>query len=137
MTLFDEAVAVNAERCPFHQDTLPMVVLTPELSHYGKMVCGDCGHFIRWLPKPTKLAGKRREQASLKQLFFDEGVTWCQMCMRDESDLPSGIVLHVHHLTEVQDGGGNARENLLLVCSLCHQMIHLLRSWNHQGEALR
>ncbi len=30
-------------------------VPTPELTHYGKDVCGTCGKFIRWVPKPETL----------------------------------------------------------------------------------
>lgn len=29
------------------------LVLTPELKHYGKYVCGRCGRFINWAPRPA------------------------------------------------------------------------------------
>jgi len=28
------------------------LTLTPELTHYGKVLCGTCGRFIRWEKKP-------------------------------------------------------------------------------------
>lgn len=28
-------------------------VLTPELVHWGKRICSDCGKFIGWMPHPA------------------------------------------------------------------------------------
>lgn len=40
-----------------HQNTKE--ILTPELQHYAKLVCSDCGTFLRWMPSPE--AAKRLE----------------------------------------------------------------------------
>jgi len=42
-------------------------ILTPELPHYGKEVCADCGKFFRWIPNPaTPSASKEAESAVAK-----------------------------------------------------------------------
>lgn len=35
-----------------------------------------------------------------------------------------GFALHIHHIVEVQDGGGNEPENLILLCVTCHDEWH-------------
>lgn len=35
-----------------HENT--EIIETPELIHYGKEVCKDCGRFIKWVSKPDK-----------------------------------------------------------------------------------
>ena len=37
-------------------------ILTPELVHYGKKVCEDCGKFLGWVsdPDPNKLSHKKK-----------------------------------------------------------------------------
>jgi hypothetical protein len=34
------------------------VILTPEYVHYGKLVCSECGSFIKWVSDPYKKAYK-------------------------------------------------------------------------------
>lgn len=36
-------------------DSLHLVEeIHPEQTHYGRLVCGDCGRFIKWLPRPKR-----------------------------------------------------------------------------------
>lgn len=34
--------------------------LTPELMHYGREDCIDCGKFVRWTPRPADVAKKKK-----------------------------------------------------------------------------
>ena len=34
------------------------LTLTPELVHYGREDCVDCGKFVRWLARPIDVARK-------------------------------------------------------------------------------
>lgn len=49
------------------------------------------------------------------------------MCRREELPLPE--VLEAHHVVEVQEGGSDERDNLWIVCTACHSMIHYLRTY--------
>lgn len=35
-------------------ETKTVLVMTPELTHYGKMICADCGAFRKWAKDPSK-----------------------------------------------------------------------------------
>ena len=39
--------------CPRCKSTETKEILTPELSHYGKIVCANCGCFQSWMPTPV------------------------------------------------------------------------------------
>jgi hypothetical protein len=43
-------------------------VPTPELQHFAKEVCADCGAFLRWLPKPENLERQKERQAQIEEL---------------------------------------------------------------------
>lgn len=43
--------SATCSRCKGHR---MKTSLTPELMHYGKMVCADCGNFITWLKTPDR-----------------------------------------------------------------------------------
>jgi hypothetical protein len=52
------------KRCPVHPDARISLTLTPEIKHYGKYVCEECGKFIVWAKTPTSsyaLADRQRE----------------------------------------------------------------------------
>ena len=41
-------------KCPNCGCELTRTILTPEMVHYAKSVCPDCGTFLKWLPYPHK-----------------------------------------------------------------------------------
>jgi hypothetical protein len=124
-------------RCPQHPDRDAVFVLTPDLIHYGKFVCPACGRLLSWAKKPDN-EGKRRRppQDHLHWVFEEAGIDYCQMCMRSRRELPHGTVLDVHHIVEVQDGGDHERSNLMLLCNVCHRIVHLLRLYRSAPEEL-
>lgn len=56
--------------------------LTPELTHYGKVLCGTCGRFVRWEKKPETVA-KLAENADKLEFLRKQKLT----------DWESGFVL--------------------------------------------
>lgn len=38
--------------CPQCDSLYLIEKIHPEQTHYGRLVCGDCNRFIRWIPKP-------------------------------------------------------------------------------------
>lgn len=113
--------------CASHPYADTEFILTPELQAYGKLICTACGKFIKWVPKPENEKRPKRESAKLKKVFEAVGVDYCQVCLRTQSDLPDGVVFHAHHVVEVRDGGTDDPANIWHLCTICHEMVHLLR----------
>ena len=54
----------------------------------------------------------------------------CRCCGRREK-------LHHHHLTFRSKGGGDCVENVLLLCVLCHALLHARQLWIFGKDACR
>lgn len=94
--------------------------------HYARADCSECGRFVRWLPKPQEGKRRRKGQAALLRRYSNEH---CELCMRKSGDLPLPQVLEAHHVVEVKDGGTDERENVWVVCTHCHRLIHHFRTY--------
>jgi hypothetical protein len=105
-------------------------VKTPELPHYGKMVCvnSECGRCAYWVPKPDQ--DKARRPAAHRDLVKAFSRGYCELCLTREDQLRGGRVLEAHHVVEFTDGGSNERDNILIVCTGCHRLVHWLRTYN-------
>ena len=99
------------------------ITLCPDGKHYAKETCEECGRFVKWLPKP-KNEGKRPKN---KHTAASLEINYCQMCCRHRSKLGNGGSLEVHHVEEISSGGGDIPENIWVVCTSCHRMIHHFR----------
>lgn len=88
--------------------------------HYSKIKCLSCGAFCGW-GKIPKNDGKRQ---SNKHSPKDLGVDFCQMCLRDKNRLGTRGVLHSHHVHEIQDGGPDVPQNIWVLCTSCHSIVH-------------
>ena len=53
-----------------------------------------------------------------QKLIYQESESKCSICDQDDIN-----TLEIHHIYDVSDGGGNEPENLILVCSNCHNKI--------------
>lgn len=113
--------------CPDHPGAGEYFVPTPEKVHYGKMVCSECGRFLRWVSKPSDEKRARHGTGKLVKQLQKSGIDYCQMCLRHRDELPPSVTFVAHHVIEVQDGGTNDPANLWHVCTICHELIHLLR----------
>jgi len=41
--------------------------------------------------------------------------------------LPRNTTFVLHHVVEVQDGGTDDPANMWRLCTICHEMVHLMR----------
>jgi hypothetical protein len=97
----------------------------PEHSpHYGKTTCRECRAFIGWVKKP-KNEGKRTRSSKYKIDDFD--ITYCEICLRPIERLGRNEVLEIHHKIEVNEGGEDTKQNILIVCTACHKFINWIR----------
>lgn len=55
-------------KCP-HTNTT--TTETPQGPHHAKVICDDCGAFVRWLPKPETLARMDNNAKLIKALDHD------------------------------------------------------------------
>ena len=97
--------------------------------HYAKLSCDQCGRFIRWMAKPEGDASKYRRENQHKELAAKFGNGYCELCLIKESDLPNGESMEGHHVIEYADGGDSSRENVWVVCTACHKLIHWRRTY--------
>ncbi len=104
---------------------------TPDTPHHAKEMCGDCGAYQRWLPKPD--SEKARRPAAHRDLVRKYSEGYCELCLIAEDNLPAEQTLEGHHIIEHQDGGGEGRENIQIVCTKCHKLIH----WNRNHATPR
>lgn len=113
--------------CPEHPYSGNEFVATPALVHFGKLVCPKCLRFLAWVPKQEGDKRKRTGTAKLARRLEDAGKDYCEMCLRGRAELPPNATFVAHHVIEVQDGGSNEPSNLWHLCTICHEMVHLLR----------
>lgn len=102
--------------------------------HYGKLECSGCGGFNGWIPKPENESKRSKNKYTPERL----GIDTCQMCQRHELDLGMYEVLEVHHVVEIQHGGGDTPDNIWCVCTPCHKYIHHTRIYlnDHQKHKM-
>lgn len=103
------------------------VELTPDGPHHAKEVCARCGRWLRWLPKPDQDRAKR--PANHRELVRKYGRGFCQWCLTPERDLPARQTLEGHHIIPYADGGTDDRANVLILCTGCHKLAHLMRTY--------
>lgn len=106
-----------------NDNTQSRFVLTPEKTHYGKLVCERCGRYRRWISKPESDATKYRRPNAHSDLVAKFNRGFCEMCMR--SDGP----FEAHHVIEYQDGGDATKENIWILCVACHRLVTWVRKY--------
>ena len=108
-------------RCGTDNEGQTIFVLTPDTPpHYGKELCYDCGHNMRWVKKPEN-EGKRTKGSKFGA--FDFEYDGCELCRRTRIMLGEYECLEVHH--KDVDYENDVRENVLLLCTFCHKLVHL------------
>ena len=100
---------------------------TPDLPHHAREDCKNCGRFVRWVSKPE--SERVRRPSAHRDLVAKFGRGFCEMCGVREEHLPPGQVLEAQHVEEFQEGGEPTRENVWIVCTKCHKLIHWARHW--------
>lgn len=97
--------------------------------HSSKVLCGGCGRGLGFDPKPETDATKYKRPASHTDLVKKYSKGFCEMCLTPKDILPRGQTLEAQHVVEYQDGGTEDRENIWIVCTGCHRLIHWRRTY--------
>lgn len=118
------------ETCRHCQHPGPHVVEVQTTGvHHAKVECAKCRRFLRWLSKPDSDPTKYKRPQTHRDLVSKFSNGFCEMCLRDKNELPKGQTLEAQHVIEFQDGGSEKRENIWIVCTACHRIIHWLRTY--------
>jgi len=110
--------------------------------HGYKLYCVDCGSFVGWsgCKKDIKKNGER--QFSSQWTAKSVGIDYCQICLRNKTDLGQSERVEPHHIIEISEGGEDSRKNIMWLCTCCHRLVHhqrtyLQKHFSHQREAYR
>ena len=63
--------------------------------------------------------GRQKDFYNVKQYVLHRDSYTCQKCKKEE------LKLHVHHIVFRFHGGANSPDNLITLCHLCHEKLHL------------
>jgi len=105
--------------CPRCNEVMAAEILESHGPHRGRFECHLCGLFRGWVPKPET----KNRPAAHRDLVAKHGNGYCELCGRNECELPASQSLEAHHVREYQDGGPPGRENLWIVCTACHELL--------------
>lgn len=119
------------KRCRFcNADGPHQMTLRTTGVHYADLKCRQCGKHLGFPKKPDSDQTKYRRPQQHQNLVIAYGKDFCEMCLRHVSEFPKGTTLEAQHVIEYQDGGTNKRENIWIVCTACHRMIHWIRTYH-------
>lgn len=119
------------ETCRHCQDAGPHRVEVMQTGvHYAKVACGSCGRMLRWLSKPDSDPTKYKRPTKHTNLVADYSRGYCEMCLRKVAELPKGQTLEAQHVIEFANGGSNERDNIWIICTACHRIVHWIRTYH-------
>jgi hypothetical protein len=125
---------IACRQCGARDDELAVAMGPHPGGHHARVDCRRCGTFVRWLPKP----GNERSRRGSAELRDRYSKGYCEVCRRGVEEIPLPGVLEPHHVIEVQEGGGDERENVWIVCTSCHRLIHHQRTYfGHYSKLAR
>lgn len=116
----------NRKDCPCGNLNHRCEVKQAKAPHYAELRCRLCGRHHGFIPSPT--ATKNRPKAH-RDIVKKSGITFCQMCLRKESELVHPDHLTAHHVDEFAEGGSSDLSNQWIVCNGCHKLIHWTRTY--------
>lgn len=125
---WDEILAANSEwkskPCKVCNSLEKRYRPRPDTPHAGDITCCGCGFVMGWLKKPKN---KSRRPAHSLNLAAKYGIDTCWLCQRHKSKLPSGQTIEGHHIKDHAKGGTDDPENIVGLCSYCHELVSLIR----------
>ena len=97
--------------------------------HYAEERCPYCKKFFGYTPKPKNKEKRKKNKHTPESL----SISHCQMCMRKKDSLGRYGTLAAHHIIEVASPtfGPDTPENIWVVCTSCHSLIHHQRTYLH------
>lgn len=120
--------------CPICGMVPVTVTLCDSGPHYAKLTCSGCGAFQGWQAKPDSDASKYRRPASHRELVRKYGQGHCELCTRPEGELNPKHGLIGHHVVPFKDGGTDDRDNVWILCTACHALVHWMRTYNRPSN---
>jgi len=108
-------------------------VETPNLVHFGKMICQHCNKFCYWVRNPNLPINNRKNKKTTKQVCEFHRITgeMCFLCLRERKELGQSETLTVDHIQELDKGGEDIIENMQVLCSACHKLKNWVRLYMH------
>lgn len=97
--------------------------------HSEKAICPHCGKYLFFVAKPKNEHKKVIRGCGKALKPSDLDITNCQLCMRTTDMLGTRGILVCHHVIEMQNGGLDEKENIWVLCSYCHSMVHHARTY--------
>ncbi len=104
-----------------------IVEIKTEGVHHAAVICIQCRRHVAWMSKPDQDKAKRPAAHTDLVKRFSKG--YCEMCFITKENLPKGEALEAQHVIEFQDGGSNERENIWILCTACHKLVHWRRTY--------
>lgn len=89
-----------------------------DTKHYGQMICPKCEAHLDWVAKPDGV--KKRPDLKEARKVISE-MDYCQICLQPSTHLEA------HHIWPVSRGGTNEPQNVMAVCTECHNLIEWRR----------
>ena len=97
--------------------------------HGYKLYCLDCGKFIAWSGYKKQIAQNGERKFSSQWSAKRVGIDYCQICLRYKDDLGRSEHIETHHIIQVCDGGEDELDNLMFLCTACHNLVHYQRTY--------
>lgn len=98
----------------------------PDTPHAGgAMHCAVCDRFLGWKKKEDN--SQRRPKN--RYLPEDLNIDFCQLCRRPKDRLGTNETLTSHHVIEIQEHGPDVPENIWVLCTSCHTLVHHQRTY--------
>ena len=104
-------------------------ILRPQGTHYADLRCPICGKHHGFLSKPANDETKFNRPKAHSELVKKFSKGYCEMCLAKASSFRKGLSLHAHHIVEYKDGGTAFRNNVWILCTGCHSLVHWRRTY--------
>lgn len=115
-------------KCPHCGSDQVYQTAMPTGVHHARIDCGKCRRFIGWVRKPENEKTKHREKDQ-KTLLSKYSHGFCEMCGILDEYVPNNECLVAHHVNEYGNNGNTERENIWILCSRCHALVHHERTY--------
>lgn len=122
-----------SERCD-NCDSQLIMELTPELIHYGRIICKKCGKWYRWVTNPDKEKVRTKtSKYKIRHIIEYRKITkaYCFFCLRTQKQLGEKETLTIDHIEELGKGGEDKIWNLQILCTACHKLKNWARLYMH------
>ena len=108
-----------------HKETPHNEISRPDTKHEAELRCSVCGRFWGWKAKEKNTGNRPRNKHTPESLDISE----CQLCRRSSDHLGTNEILEVHHIIEISKNGEDVPENIWVLCSSCHSLVHHQRTY--------